>query len=121
VSILQIGDRVHEHEAKPIVMTKGDKDSSKFKVSSKMPVAESLTALRLGFELVDPASNVSGRLTKSSYEKLVTKDRDTGRVYNRIKELMEERKVLCDDNAYSSLNIGVDNNIQFRRFVVHIV
>ena len=58
----------------------------------------------MGFQLVGGASNVS-EITKSSYEKLVTQDKDVGKVYSRIKNLMEERKFLCDADRF-----GMDFN-----------
>ena len=69
-----------------------------------MPLAETLAALKLGFQLVGGASNVS-EIARNSYESLVTQDNDVGTVYHRIKELMEERKVLCDADSF---DIGVN-------------
>ena len=69
-----------------------------------MPLAEAWASLKMGFQLVGGASNVS-EITKSSYEKLVTQDKDAGKVYSRIKNLMEERKVLCDADRF-----GMDFN-----------
>jgi len=69
-----------------------------------MPVAEALISLKLGFQLIGGASNVS-EIAKSAYEKLVTQDKDVGRVYNRIKGLILERQVLCDADSF---DIGVN-------------
>ena len=53
----------------------------------------------LPVQLLGEASDVS-EIAKSAYEKLVIQDRDAGRVYNHIKELMEKRKVLCDVDSF---------------------
>lgn len=72
-----------------------------------MPFVEALAGVRLAFQLVDGASNVS-ELAKSAYVKLVTQG-DVGTVYDKVKDLMDNRRVLCDADSFRIVsNTSID-------------
>lgn len=65
-----------------------------------MPVAETLASLKLGFQLVSGASNVAG-ITKQAFDKLVVQDASLGNVYKKVKELMDQRTILCESDGFA--------------------
>jgi hypothetical protein len=69
------------------------------KESLTMPVAETLTSLKLGFQLVSGASNVAG-ITKQAFDQLVVRDASLGNVYKKVRELMDRRAILCDSDGF---------------------
>jgi hypothetical protein len=67
-----------------------------------MPVAEALTSLKLGFQL---ESNVAG-ITKQAFDKLVVQDASLGNVYKKVRELMDQRAILCDSDGFAMRQRG---------------
>ena len=70
-----------------------------------MVVVDALAALKLGFQVVGGASNVA-RITKSEYNKLIVQDASLGNVYKKVKELLDQRAILCDFDAFE-MNLAV--------------
>lgn len=62
-------------------------------------VVDALAALKLGFQVVGGASNVA-RITKSEYDTLIVQDASLGNVYKKVKELLDQRAILCDFGAF---------------------
>ena len=62
-------------------------------------VVDALAALKLGFQVVGGASNVA-RITKSEYDMLIVEDASLGNVYKKVKELLDQRAILCDFDAF---------------------
>ena len=63
-------------------------------------VVDAIAALKLGFQVVGGASNVA-RITKSEYDKLIVQDdASLGNVYKKVKELLDQRAILCDFDAF---------------------
>ena len=73
-------------------------------------VVDALAALKLGFQVVGGASNVA-RITKSEYDTLIVQDASLGKVYNKVKELLDQRAILCDFNAFE-MNLAVASSEQ---------
>jgi hypothetical protein len=70
-----------------------------------MPVAEALASLKLGFQLDSGAANVAG-MTKHAFDKLVVQDASLGNVHKKVKELMDQRAILCESDGFAMQQRG---------------